>query len=328
MIKPNKNLIFFSGVLVALGLFVLVTLQKFLPFLSHATYYCQSFINNNVMPIPYVLSILPVVLLLFIVIVSIAKFLFLTYKVHYLKNSLKDNVVVKKSVEEILVRLNLDTRTVIINSNKKFAFCLGMKNPKIYVSTGLISYLTLPELESVLLHEQYHLENHDTFTMIIASVANLVFPAFPIIKDLIQKYRIEREVQADKFAIERMGVQYPLVSALKKLISFPTVKNAPVLSIADQDTLEPRIFALLDRPYIKRKLRIKNTIVTVCSLTVVGVSIVAPVQAREIHHEEHDVVMVCTNGECMNSCTSDQNMNKLNSEIPEVKGTQSYSSLQ
>ena len=97
--------------------------------------------------------------------------------------------------------------------------------PKIYISTGLLSHLTKKELEAVLRHEQYHLENHDTFTMIVASVAHSLFPFFPLVSDLINKYRIDREIRADKFAVSKIGDQYPLVSVLKNFLHFQQLKR-------------------------------------------------------------------------------------------------------
>ena len=316
MIRINKNLALFSGLLLLSVSLLLFILQKFSPLLDHVAYYCKSFITTNMVPVPYYLSIIPAMFLVIIIAISIIKFFVLLIKVEFLKRTLKGKITVESTVSKLIHRLGLAKQTIIIKSKKKFAFCLGIKTQKIYLSTGLIAHLSLEEIEAVLRHEQYHLEKHDTFTMLIASVTYSLFPFFPILGDLIQKYRIEREIEADQFAVQKIGSTYPLIGALKKLLAFPTVETVALASIADADTLEPRIYSLLNKRYIKKQLRLKHLIVTLASLFLLGAVIVLPVQAKEIHHEAHDVVMICTDKECISSCTSENNLHKLYSEIP------------
>ncbi len=327
MIRINKNLAVFSGLFLLLGTILLFTFQKFSPLIGHVTYYCQSLlIDAKMIPIPYYLSIVPFGLLLFILAISVVKFFLLNIKVQFLKFKLRGNVAVDQSINKLIKHVGLQGRVVLVKSDKHFAFCLGVRTPKIYFSTGLMARLSIKELEAVIRHEQYHLENHDTFTMIVASVAHSLFPFFPLVSDLIKKYRIEREIEADKFAVGKIGDRYPLISALKKLLAFPTVGTVAVAAIADHDTLEPRIYSLVNKPYIRRQFRIRHLLITLFSSAVLAIILVMPVHAKELHHEEHDVIMLCTDGECMNSCTSEQNLNKLYSEIPSTKTNQSSSS--
>jgi beta-lactamase regulating signal transducer with metallopeptidase domain len=326
MIKINKNLVIFSGLLIFLATLLLFILQKLSPLIGHATYYCQSLINANMVPIPYYLSIIPVAFLSLILAVSFIKFFVLTVKIKFLESRLRGKITIESTVSVLIKGLGLMNKVVIIKSDKKFAFCLGVRNPKIYLSTGLVSQLSIKEVEAVLRHEQYHLENHDTFTMIIASVTHSLFPFFPLLGDLIKKYRIEREIAADKFAVENIGNSNHLVGALKKLLSFPTVETVALAAIADQDTLEPRIYSLINKQYTKRQFKFKSLLITMFSALLVGAVIAFPVHAKELHHEEHDVMMLCTDGECMNSCTSEENLNKLYSEIPGTKTSEPFSS--
>ena len=323
----NKNIAIFSGLFLLLGALILLTLQKFSPLIGHVTYYCQSLlIDAKMVSIPYYLSIIPFAFLIFILVLSVLKLFVLNIKVQLLKFKLRESIVMDQSTDKLIMHLGLQDKAVLVRSEKQFAFCLGVRTPKIYFSTGLVAQLSIIELEAVLRHEQYHLENHDTFTMIVASVAHSLFPFFPLVGDLIKKYRIEREIQADKFAVARIGDESSLLSALKKLLAFPTIETVAVAAIADQDTLEPRIFSLVNKPYIRRQFRIRHLLITLFSSVVLATILVMPVHAKELHHEEHDVMMLCTDGACMNSCTSEKNLNKLYSEIPNAKTMQSGSS--
>lgn len=317
MIKINENLALFSGLFLLLGTLLLFTLRKLSPLFGHATYYCQSLIREaQMIPIPYYLSIIPFALLFIILTISVIKFFVLNVKVQLLKRTLKGEITFNLETNTLIKRLGLQDKTVLVKSDQKFAFCLGVRTPKIYLSTGLLSQLSIKELEAVLRHEQYHLENYDTFTMMVASVAHSLFPFFPLVEDLIKKYRIEREIKADKYAISKIGSRYPLISALKKLLAFPTVETVALAAIADQDTLEPRIYSLVNKPYLQRQFRIRHILITLFSAVVLVTILVMPVHAKELHHEEHNIMMICTNGQCMNSCLNETNPNKLYSEIP------------
>lgn len=323
----NKNLALFSGLFLLIGALLLFTIQKFSPLIGHVAYYCQSLlIDSNMIPVPNYLSIIPFAFLFIILATSVIKFLILNIKGQFLKFNLRSNVIADQSTNRLVKRLGLQDKVVLVKTDKQFAFCLGVRNPKIYFSTGLRSQLSIRELEAVLRHEQYHLEKHDTFIMIIASVARSLFPFFPLISDLIKKYRIDREIEADRFAIKAMGEQYTLISALKKLLVFPTVGTVVKASIADQDTLEPRIYSLVKKPYYRRQFKLRNLFITLLSTFILVAVISIPVYAQELHHEDHDVVMLCTDDTCMNSCMSKKNLNKLYSEIPSTEINKSISS--
>lgn len=316
----NKNLALFSGLFLLIGALLLFTIQKFSPLIGHVAYYCQSLlIDSNMIPVPNYLSIVPFAFLFIILATSIVKFLILNIKGQFLKFKLRSNAIADQSTNMLIKRLGLQDKVVLVKSDKQFAFCLGVRNPKIYFSTELSFQLSIKELEAVLRHEQYHLEKHDTFIMILASVVRSLFPFFPLIGDLIKKYRIDREIEADKFAIKAMGEQYALISALKKLLVFPTIGTVAQASIADQDTLEPRIYSLVKKPYYRRQFKLRHLFITLLSTLILVVIITVPVYAQELHHEDHDVLMFCTDETCMNSCMSKKNLNKLYSEIPSTK---------
>lgn len=307
MIRVNKYLFLFLGLFLAVSAILVFLFQKFTPLISHITYYCQSLVNNHAIPIPYYLSTIPFILLFVILTVSLIKFLFLNIKVYYLKNKLNDDATELPIVLNLIKQLKLEDKTIVIQSDKHVAFCLGIKNPKIYISTGLLSILSKQEIETVLRHEQYHLENYDTFTMIVASVTRSMFPFFPLVNDLIKRYQVEREIQADKFAINKVGSAEALLSTLKKLLISPSVEIVPIAAIADQDTIEPRIYSLLNKPFKAPRLKLKNIFITVLSAFMLGVLIVSPVQATELHHDHYDIMVLTSEKSAINACAAEEN---------------------
>jgi len=313
MIRINKNLITFVGLIFLLGVSTLIVLQKLIPFARHTSYYCQSLINSFSMPISHYIGAIPFILLFIFSAVATTKLFFILLKAQLLKRKLIKKSRTNPSFAALLEKLQLTDRTYFIDSEKQFAFCLGIRKPKIYISTALVSLLNIQEVEAVLRHERYHLENRDTLTMIVASIGESLLPFFPLISDFLHNYRIEREIKADKEAIQGLGDEKPLIAVLKKLLGTPSVAMVSVAAIADQDTLEPRILMLVKKDAHFRKFKIKHIFISVFSAFIMGAIVLSPVQAVEVHHEGVDVMMICPHGEaCLNACKQEYSVDKRN----------------
>lgn len=303
MIGINKNLFVFTGLIFLLGISFLVFLQKLSPLIYHTTYYCQSFINSLSLPIPYYFGIIPFLLFFVFFLIATIKLVVIYGKVQLSRKRLLRNCRSNTSFNTLLGKLKLEKKTYLIEDKKLFAFCLGIRNPKIYISTSLVDILTPEELETVLRHEQYHLNNRDTLIMLIASVGESLLPFFPLISDFLRNYRIEREIKADADAIQGFGDEEPLISALRKLLTTPSIATVTVSAIADQDTLEPRIRALVKKETHFKRFKAKHIFISIFSVLVMSLITLAPVKAFEIHHEGKNAMMICTNNaECLNSC--------------------------
>lgn len=313
MIRINNNLAIFAGLIFLLGISSAVFLQKLSPLISHTTYYCQSFINSLTLPIPYYLSIVPFLLFFTFLFIATIKLLTIYVKVQLLRGKLTKNFKTNRQFNKVLEKLQLANKTYLIESEKRFAFCLGVRSPKIYFSTALLSILNKQEIEAVLRHEQYHLHNRDTFIMLIASIGESLLPFFPLLSDFLYNFRIDREVAADKEAIRGLGVPTPLISVLKKLLATPSLTTVAASAIADEDTLEPRIKALVQRDFHFKRFKAQHIFVSLFSVLVMSGIIIAPVQAFEIHHEGEDAMMICTNDvECLNSCKQEYSTSRKN----------------
>lgn len=313
MIRINKNLAIFLGLIFLLGLFFLAILQKFFPFISHAAYYCQSFINSLSIPIPSSLGAIPLLLFFVLIAVTAVKLFIFYVKVQLSKNNLIRNRRSNARFTTLLETLQLEDDTYLIESEQQFAFCLGIRHPKIYISTSLISILTLQEIEAVLRHEQCHLNNRDTLTILVASIGESLLPFFPLISDFLKNYRVEREIKADAEAIQGLADEKPLVSVLKKLLATPSVATIVASAIADYDTLEPRIHALVKKDFRFKQFKVKNIFISLVSIFVMSSITLAPVQAVKVHHIGEDVVMICPNSnECLNDCRQEYSANKKN----------------
>ena len=233
-------------------------------------------------------------LLTAILIITIIKFIFALIKVYTFKKNLSDNKTENSILTQIIKKINLESRVLVINSSKPFALCFGFKQSKIYLSTKLIDILSIAELETVLKHEKYHLENRDTITLMLAVVFESLLLFFPLISDLIRQYRLERELSADKAALAGLNGNIHLSSALSKLLKFD-LKNSisAVPALADTETLETRIKILTNIPYTSGRFRIKNILISLISVSVLLLLVFTPVNAVESHKNNQDIVIVC-----------------------------------
>lgn len=235
-------------------------------------YYCQSLIA---LVATQILHMIPLGLLL-IILIAFATKLF----IYYFRS-----LSLRKKTRELAISENKKEKTITVGSKEKFAFVLGIRNPKIYISTGLISTLSKKEFETVLAHEYYHLENRDTSTMLIASIVNSISFVFPVLSDFVRNYRVSREISADRFAVSKMGENRTLISALQKILAAPSFSTPYAASIIEHDTLEERILSLLSRDRKRKQFKLLNLLLTFLSLTFILTIITVPVDAKNMSFE-------------------------------------------
>ena len=294
MLRINKNLIIFSGTILITLFSLSIFLQKLPRLTSHVVYYCQSNLLSLLTPIPQPVFLLPFVLLAIFAFYAFIKVLAIVIQSYKLRQHLIKNSTYSKNVSALLKRLGIHNKTYIINSVKPFAFCLGITNANIYISTRMLELLTQEELEVVLRHEKYHVKNRDSLIMVIASFAITLLPFLPILSDFMKNYRIERELKADGEAIRNDVARLHLVSVLKKLLDTtpsPSITFAP--AIFEHDTLEPRIAAVTNNSISKfMKYKVKNLVISLAFLSIIAFAAVGPVHAMHIHSDNSHLIML------------------------------------
>ncbi len=318
MIRPSKYLILFTSVSAILGIAVFISSQKFLPILlQHTVYYCQSVLDSFSIHIPNGLGTLLTGLLLLVVSFTIAKFIITYGKVVFFRKKLHSKVQENRKFNQVTEKLDLSNRAYLVEDEKPFAFCHGIRHPKIYLSTALLLMVNVSELEAILLHEKYHLEHKDSFIMFLAELTKSLFPFFPLLSDLMLNFRIERELAADHEATQKLGNSASLISVLKKLLTIEPVQHyAFAAALADHETLEIRIKTLMKKGTYFMKFRPLNLLASALSIAVFVVLIVAPVQAIEMRDKESDVMMICLQSDsCAIWCKENQTVIP-NSKIP------------
>ncbi len=107
---------------------------------------------------------------------------------------------------------------IVISHPAPLAITMGFIQPKIVLSTGLISLLNEEELQAVIAHELYHKENRDPLTMFLMALCASTIWYIPILQWFNEQYRIIKELLADDYAIDKQRTSVNLSSALLKML--------------------------------------------------------------------------------------------------------------
>lgn len=303
--KPNTYLLGFGSLLAFLATSHFYIIVKYFQLLIHHTiYYCQAMAKTLNLQIPGDVSRVYVGLLLLAMVYTLIKIGVVIFKMYTFRKSLiKTTSESSNDFQEVCKRLDLRKKVIVLNQATPQAFCFGIFNTKIYVSTGLLAMMSDKELEIVLRHEQYHLNHKDSLVFLLATIVESLFPLFPVISDFLRVYRTDREVLADAMAIKESGDKDSLAEVLRKLLRYePAIRPAFVAGIISEDAFEARIQSLLLQKTNCLKVHTRNIAISLASLVILLGLMVNPVNAIELHDSGRDVVMLCNGTACESVC--------------------------
>ncbi|WP_276913348.1 M56 family metallopeptidase [Aneurinibacillus aneurinilyticus] len=155
------------------------------------------------------------------------------------------NIEITGSLIRAFQRQNQDI--IVINHEQLLAFTMGFRRPCIVLSTGLIEILEDHELEAVVEHETFHQLNYDSLKIFTLQLISQSLWFIPLTKWSYRNYKIISELLADEYAIQKMGSELGLGSALLKLIKNCFHANAtPVLAHFSDESVNYRLQQLVD----------------------------------------------------------------------------------
>lgn len=138
----------------------------------------------------------------------------------------------------------LRTKIRVVASATPFCFTSGWLRPRVLVSTGFIALLDPEELEAALQHEHYHVIHRDPLKILLSRSLTRAFWLFPILRDLTERYLVDKELAADQFAVARCRDRWSLASALVKLLRAGAPAQPPAIA-AFTGTNQLRLQSLL-----------------------------------------------------------------------------------
>lgn len=107
----------------------------------------------------------------------------------------------------------------LVADERPFAFCYGLRQPRVCVTSALVEMLSPAELHAVLLHERHHVVSRDPLKILISRALGVGLFFLPAALDLRDRYMVGKEVAADANAADTVRSEVPLASALLKLLS-------------------------------------------------------------------------------------------------------------
>jgi Zn-dependent protease with chaperone function len=273
--------------------------------LSHAVYLCQETFSNVLFSISHSIPLILISLVIMVLLVGFLTLWIQALKTRtYLRKHLEKIISIPFNKIAMIEELGLKDKVSIVKNKGKFSFCYGLIQPKVCLSTGLLRSLSTDELEAVLLHEYYHIENHDPAKIILSKTASIMFFFIPILKDFQNFYALSKEIAADKLVVSN-GHRQPLLSVLSKLLVGGSPKFSGVAALASVDDLEKRVLYLTGNQ-IKTAFRPSLLSISLSALVVLfSLAIVStPVYAVKDHEGsmEH-ALFICPFGDkCTLSC--------------------------
>lgn len=190
------------------------------------------------------------------------------------KIALLKNTQLSENVNRKFNRKKVDIS--IIESIEPVAFTIGFFRPTIVLSTALITMLDHAELEAVVFHETAHQKYFDPLKLLVLQIISEAMWYIPLTKWSYQNYKIMIELVADEYAINRMGSELGLGSALLKLIKTRlSGSTAPSLVPFADGTVDYRIKQLIDpEPSIPVKIQTKSIFISINMIMILMVLMV------------------------------------------------------
>jgi len=131
----------------------------------------------------------------------------------------------------------------VVDGSTPFALTLGFLRPRIVVSSRLLEILDRRETEAVLRHELAHVRRRDPLRVLLADFFRAGLPFIPILSILLNRFALQKEIEADALVVQGMGSPAPLAAALSKVLA---ETSRPVEALgAGLTPTEARIDALL-----------------------------------------------------------------------------------
>ncbi len=107
-------------------------------------------------------------------------------------------------------------RLFLTPGRRPAAFCFGLLRPRIVVTSGLLARLNREEQVAAVLHEAYHAREREPLRCFAGSLIARTFFWLPSIGDMLERYRLVKEIAADRLATDRTSTR-ALAGALSEV---------------------------------------------------------------------------------------------------------------
>ncbi len=173
--------------------------------------------------------------------------------------------------------------------DEPLAFCLGLRRPRVYLSTGLVDLLDDDELAAVLLHEQHHGQRRDPLVVLLSRAVGAALRFVPVAAHLVDRISLTQEVAADRYVLHVQGNSVPLASALLKLARQSRHQAWATVPLSPLNPTRERVLRLVDGAVPPDRLGWRRSLASVAivvALFGISYSSVLPAPQQAVLHTE------------------------------------------
>lgn len=235
---------------------------------------------------------------------------------HRRLHQLKTVGQIPEKLQRVINKHNLDEKTVLlIGGDQLTAYTIGLFKPRIVVSQSLAQKLTNEQLEAVILHELYHLQNRHVLWLLFSRLISSLFFFIPLIEFLARQLKTEFELAADAFVVKKQKTKDHLCDSLALNLQYA----GDVVPHFSTSPIERRVESLVDNKFSFERMGIKTLSVSIFSLILMlGIAIVQPSQVTA--GSAFETGRVCSEDErCQTTdCTGQEskNLHNFTSTVP------------
>lgn len=120
------------------------------------------------------------------------------------------------------IALAAGVRLDVTPARSPSAFCFGFLQPRVVLTSGLLERLSSDEQAAVVWHEAEHARAYEPAKCLLAHLAASTFFWLPLLRDLLTRFLLVKEISADRRAVSRTS-RDALAGALYEVVSTPSL---------------------------------------------------------------------------------------------------------
>ena len=162
------------------------------------------------------------------------------------------------------------------------AFCVGIVRPRVVLTEGLLARLDAEERAAVVWHEGAHAQAHEPLKCLLAQVAVRTFFWMPLLGELLDRYLLAKELDADRRATLHTS-RSALAGALTEVAGQPT----PAAAVGLAEFSAARIDRLFDSAApLPRLFRVRSIVLTSVAVGALLLALAFPAPIGTIQSEQ------------------------------------------
>lgn len=162
------------------------------------------------------------------------------------------------------------------------AFCIGIVRPRVVLTDGLLTRLDADERAAVVWHEAAHALAREPLKCLLARLAARTFFWLPLLGELLERYLLAKELDADRRATTRTSR-----SALAGALAQVAGRGTPAAAVGFADLSAARIDRLFDPAApLPRLFRPRSVVLTLAAMTALGLALASQPAPAAIETEQ------------------------------------------